>query len=54
MSAKQDTNKLAPLEPILSDPDVVEVMIDGYSRVYVEKHGQFVDIPTPFRDDEHL
>jgi pilus assembly protein CpaF len=54
MSKKQDTNKLAPLEPILSDPDVVEVMIDGYSRVYVEKHGEFVDIPTPFRDDEHL
>ncbi len=54
MSAKDHTNLLTPLEPLLSDGEVIEIMVDGYDKVYVEKHGQFIDVPTPFRDEEHL
>jgi pilus assembly protein CpaF len=54
MDTQEHTNMLAPLEPLLSDPDVVEVMVDGYNKVYVEKHGQLIDTPSLFRDDEHL
>ena len=54
MSAQDHTDLLAPLEPLLNDPEVQEIMVDGYNKVYVERGGRFVDVPTPFRDDEHL
>jgi len=49
-----DPNPLAPLEPILQDPKVTEIMIDGYQTVYIEKGGKLIDVPTPFRDNDHL
>lgn len=54
MSTENDLSLLALLEPLLADPAVSEVMVDGYARVYVEKKGRFHDVPTPFRSDEHL
>lgn len=54
MNTPIDPDALTPLEPLLADPDVTEIMIDGYQRIYVERHGRFEDVPTPFRDDEHL
>jgi pilus assembly protein CpaF len=42
------------LEPLLADPDVMEIMIDGYDRVYMERRGQFEDVETPFMDNDHL
>ncbi len=45
---------LAPLDPILQDPEVTEILIDGYQTVYIEKGGKLVDVPTPFRDNDHL
>lgn len=47
-------NVLDALEPILRDPDVTEVMIDGYDHVYIEKQGQLQDVPSPFQSREHL
>jgi pilus assembly protein CpaF len=48
-------NPIAPLEPILQDPDINEILIDGSQHVYVERHGQLEDItPSPFRDDAQL
>lgn len=54
MNPQDKTMPLAVLEPLLQDPEIVEIMVDGHDRVYVEKGGQLVDVPTPFRDDEHL
>ncbi|MCA9935119.1 MAG: CpaF family protein [Ardenticatenaceae bacterium] len=45
---------LAPLQPLLDDPHVAEIMVDGYDSVYIERQEQFEDIPTPFRDNQHL
>jgi pilus assembly protein CpaF len=42
------------LEPILQDADVTEIMISGYKNVVVEKHGKLFDVPSPYRDDDHL
>jgi len=53
MSAKS-SNPLAPLEPLLDDPSVTEILADGFARVYVERRGKLEDVPSPFRDDEHL
>lgn len=45
---------LTVLEPLWSDPDVTEIMADGYDRVYVERHGRLQDAPTPFASNEEL
>jgi pilus assembly protein CpaF len=54
MHSKPKADVLAPLEPLLADPDVVEIMVNGYQQVYVERHGQYEDVPTPFHDDAHV
>jgi pilus assembly protein CpaF len=39
---------------LLNDPDVLEILIDGYDRVYAEKKGKLQDVPSPFTSQEHL
>jgi pilus assembly protein CpaF len=43
-----------PLEPILADESVDEVLVDGPDYIYVERHGKLEDTPYRFRDDAHL
>jgi pilus assembly protein CpaF len=51
----QNQDPLDVLTPLLTDPDVAEIMIDGASRVYAERKGQLEDVvPSPFRDDNHV
>jgi len=45
---------LGPLEPLLADPDVAEILVDGPKRVYIERRGKFEDSPQAFRDEAHL
>ncbi len=45
---------LGPLEPLLAQPDVTEVMVNGYDHVYVEIKGKIVRTDVTFRDDEHV
>lgn len=54
MSNQQQPTLLPSLEAVLQDSDVMEILIDGYNRVYVDKHGTFVDIPTPYQSNDHL
>ena len=54
MSTQKQTNPLAPLEPWLNDPEVVEIMVNGHNSVYLERGGKLVEVPTPFRDDDHV
>jgi pilus assembly protein CpaF len=52
---KPNPNEVLPdLKNLLEDPDVMEIFLDGYFNLYVEKHGVFVDLPTPFQDNDHL
>jgi pilus assembly protein CpaF len=42
---------IRPIYPLLEDPEITELMIDGWQRVYVEKRGRLQDVPTPFHND---
>jgi pilus assembly protein CpaF len=45
---------LGPLEQILSDQNVTEVMVNGISQTYIEKKGKIERVNLPFRDNQHL
>ncbi|MEI8032678.1 MAG: CpaF family protein [Chlorobiaceae bacterium] len=51
---KNEIMGLGPLEPLLADPAISEIMVNGYQNVYIEKSGciQLTDIR--FNDDAHL
>ena len=43
-----------PIQPLLDDPDVSEVMVNGPKKVYIEKGGQLTRTPITFDDDDHV
>lgn len=45
---------LGPLQKLLSDPSISEIMVNGPNQVYVEKKGQLVISDTKFRNNEHV
>ncbi len=45
---------LGPLEPLLADPDISEIMVNGFDTVFVEKRGRIERVNIRFNDDTHL
>jgi pilus assembly protein CpaF len=45
---------LGPLEPLLRDPTITEVMVNAWDRVYFERSGIIYRADTAFRDDSHV
>ena len=45
---------LGPLEPLLRDPTVNDILVNTYKFVYVERAGVLTKVPTTFQDDRHL
>lgn len=45
---------LGPLEPLLADPDISEIMVNRYDEVYVEKKGKIELADIRFNDNQHL
>jgi len=45
---------LGPLEPLLRDPEVSDIMINGSKTVFVERKGRLVKTNVSFNDDKHL
>ncbi len=43
-----------PLEPYLRDPEVSEIMVNGYDQIYVERGGRLYPAETAFADEGHL
>jgi pilus assembly protein CpaF len=57
MILKEVLNELlgyGPLQPLLKDPEVSEVMVNGPKKVYVEKKGQLQKTSVVFDDDNHV
>jgi pilus assembly protein CpaF len=45
---------LGPLEPLLADPTISDILVNSYSNVYVERRGKLEKTAITFKDDEHL
>src|SRR3954468_17823956 len=45
---------LGPLEPLLADPTISDILVNGSKQVYVEKRGMLEETKIMFKDDAHL
>jgi pilus assembly protein CpaF len=45
---------LGPLEPLLADPTVNDILVNGHKQVFVERFGRLELTPVRFKDDAHL
>src|SRR6202047_4834233 len=45
---------LGPLEPLLADPTISDILVNGHKPVYVERKGILEQTGIQFRDDTHL
>ncbi len=45
---------LGPLEPLLKDPTVSDILVNTYKQVYVERRGKLEQTSVRFKDDKHL
>jgi pilus assembly protein CpaF len=53
-SVVDEITGLGPLEAILKDPDISDILVNGFDRVFVEKGGRLSKLDTRFRDNQHL
>ena len=49
-----EVNGLGPIEPLMRDPDVADILVNTARQVYVERLGKLEPTPVIFRDDAHL
>ena len=49
-----DVTGLGPLEPLLTDNSITEVMVNGPRQVYIERGGKIERIDVVFLNDEHV
>jgi pilus assembly protein CpaF len=45
---------LGPIETLLADPSISDILVNAYDKVYVERKGLLEATPVKFRDDAHL
>jgi pilus assembly protein CpaF len=45
---------LGPLEPLLRDPTINDILVNTHKQVYVERSGVLERVPASFQDDRHL
>ncbi|MEO1751622.1 CpaF family protein [Thiofaba sp. EF100] len=45
---------LGPLEPLLADPSVSDILVNTYKQVYVERRGKLEKTNVVFQSDDHL
>ncbi len=49
-----ETFGLGPLEPLLNDPTISDILVNTHKQVYVERFGKLDLTKTVFKDDTHL
>ena len=45
---------LGPLEPLLQDPSITDILVNGHETVFVERGGVLERVETRFKDERHL
>jgi pilus assembly protein CpaF len=45
---------LGPLQPLLEDETITEVMVNGAKNIYIEREGKIHRVPVSFESDEHV
>jgi len=45
---------LGPLEPLVHDPNVSDILVNTFDQVYVERDGRLLETAVRFKDDAHL
>ncbi len=45
---------LGPIEPLLADPTISDILINTHALVFVERFGQLEETPVRFKDEAHL
>jgi pilus assembly protein CpaF len=45
---------LGPLEPLLADHTISDILVNSYSNIYIERRGKLEKTLISFKDDEHL
>ncbi|MEH6824762.1 MAG: CpaF family protein [Motiliproteus sp.] len=51
---EDDVLGLGPLEQLLSDPAISDILVNGPSQIYIEKHGKLLLAPVHFDSEQHL
>ncbi len=50
----QDTKGFGPLDPLLEDPGISDILVNGAKSVYIEKNGKLYKTSVVFKDNDHL
>lgn len=45
---------LGPLESLMKDPSIADILINGHERIFVERRGILEPVPSLFKDEAHL
>jgi len=45
---------LGPLEPLLKDPTITDILVNGHGQVFVERYGVLEPSAARFKDEKHL
>lgn len=54
VEVQHETFGLGPIEPLLADPDISDILVNNSSKVYIERFGKLAKTDVVFRDDAHL
>ena len=49
-----DVTGLGPLEPLLNDESITEIMVNGPNQIYIERSGKIIRVDDVFLNDEHV
>src|SRR6516162_8176362 len=49
-----ETFGFGPLEPLLKDPTISDILVNGPKKIYIERRGKLEKTDVTFRDNDHL
>lgn len=50
----QETKGYGPLDPLLEDPTISDILVNGPKNVFIERNGKLLKTDVTFKDDQHL